>query len=60
MIGSILYLIGMIAAFIMCLRLIRKERFEEPNLQYDMLAPACLLSWIFVGLELWKLRDKIF
>lgn len=59
MIGLTIYLIGTIVAFIICLRLIHKEQYKS-DLQYDMLAPACLLSWIFVGLALWKLRDKIF
>ena len=59
MIETTIYLIGMIIAFIICLRLIYKEQ-NKTNLQYDMIAPACLLSWIFVGLALWRLRDKIF
>jgi len=59
MIGLTIYLIGAIVAFIICLRLIYKEQYKS-NLQYDMLAPSCLLSWIFVVMALWRLRDKIF
>ena len=59
MIGTTIYLIGMIVAFIICLRLIYKEQ-NKTNLQYDMIAPCCIMSWIFVVLALWKLRNKIF
>ena len=59
MAGLTIYLIGAIVAFIICLRLIYKEQHKY-EIQYDMIAPCCIMSWIFVGLALWKLRDKIF
>ena len=59
MTGLIIYLIGIVFALIISLRLMYKEPIKT-DIQYDMLVPACLLSWVFVVLALWKLRNKVF
>lgn len=52
------YLIGVLIAFILGCRLIYKEP-DKKNLQYGMIVPLTLLSWISVVLILWKLRNKL-
>lgn len=53
------YIIGVLIAFILGCILIYKEKNEE-NLQYGMIAPLALLSWISVILILWKFRKFLF
>ena len=54
---AIIYLIGVIIAFILGIFLIVKEERKD-NLEYSMIAPLMLLSWISVILILWR-RDKL-
>jgi hypothetical protein len=59
MIGKI-YLIGCFIAFLLGMRLLYKEeRKKEKEIQYGMLAPLTLMSWISVFIILWKIRDKL-
>ena len=60
MIIGIIYLIGCFIAFLLGIRLLYKEEHKkEKEIQYGMLAPLTLMSWISVFLILWKLRDKL-
>ena len=52
------YLIGALIAFVLGCKLIYKET-DKKNLQYEMIIPLIVLSWISVVLILWKLRDKL-
>ena len=52
------YLIGVLIAFILGCRLIHNEK-EKIKVQYGMIAPLALMSWISVVLILWKLRHKL-
>jgi hypothetical protein len=52
------YLIGAVIALILGCRLLYKET-DKKNLQYGMLIPLILMSWISVVLILWKLRHKL-
>ena len=54
----IFYLIGVLIAFILGCRLIYKES-NKKNLQYEMIAPLAIMSWVSVILILWKLRHKL-
>lgn len=56
---TIFYIIGVLIAFILGCILIYKEKNKE-NLQYGMIAPLALLSWISVILILWKFRKFLF
>jgi len=60
MIGTI-YLIGCFIALLLGIRLLYKEGYnsKEKEIQYGMLAPLTLMSWISVFLILWKIRDKL-
>lgn len=66
MVVGIIYLIGCFIALLLGLRLLYKEecrliysKKKERTLQYEMLAPLTIMSWISVFLILWKLRDKL-
>ena len=52
------YMIGLIIAFILGLLLVGLEE-DKKNLQYGMLAPLALLSWISVGLILYHFRKRL-
>lgn len=52
------YMIGVLIAFLLGCRLLYKEK-DKKNLQYGMIAPLALMSWISVVLILWKLRYKL-
>jgi len=54
---AVIYLIGMILAFILGIILISKEE-KKDDLEYGIMAPLVLLSWISVILILYK-RDKL-
>lgn len=54
------YITGMIVAFILGLVIMIKERKDNPNMQYGMIAAMALLSWITVGLLIWKRKDIFF
>ena len=66
MIVEIIYLIGCFIALLLGLRLLYKEecrlifsKEKERTLQYGILAPLTLMSWISVFMILWKIRDKL-
>lgn len=48
-----IYTIGMVIAFILAIYLFMKEP-NNSKLQMDMAAPIALMSWISVGLIVWK------
>lgn len=48
-----IYTIGMVIAFILAIYLFMKEP-NNNKLQMDMAAPIALMSWISVGLIIWK------
>lgn len=52
------YMIGVLIAFVLGCRLLYNER-KRKNLQYGMIIPLALMSWISVFLILWKLRNKL-
>ena len=52
------YMIGVLIAFVLGCRLLYKEK-DKKNLQYGMIAPLALMSWLSVAIILWKLRDKL-
>ena len=54
---AIIYIIGVIIAFILGIILISKEK-KKDDLEYGMMAPLMLLSWISVILILWR-KDKL-
>ena len=54
---AIIYIIGVIIAFILGIILISKEE-KKDDLEYGMMAPLMLLSWISVILILWR-KDKL-
>ena len=53
-----IYFIGLVIAFILGCRLLYKER-NKKDIQYDMIAPLTLMSWVSVFLILWKCKDKL-
>lgn len=54
---EIFYLIGVLIAFLLGLRLIYKDK--NKTIRYDIICPLAILSWISVVFILWKLRDKL-
>lgn len=54
---AIIYIIGVIIALILGIILISKEE-KKDDLEYGMMAPLMLLSWISVILILWR-KDKL-
>jgi hypothetical protein len=60
MIG-IIYLIGCFIALLLGIRILYKEECnsKEKEIQYGMLAPLTLMSWISVFLILWEIRDEL-
>ena len=54
---AIIYISGVMMAFILGIILISKEE-KKDDLEYGMIAPLMLLSWISVILILWR-KDKL-
>ena len=54
----IFYMIGVLIAFLLGCRLLYKEK-NKKNLQYGMIAPLALMSWISVIIILYK-RKRLF
>ena len=52
------YIIGTVIALMLGYRLLYKEK-DKKDLQYEMLIPLTLMSWISVFLILWKLNHKL-
>ena len=50
-----IYFVGVIVAFLLGCKLLYNIK-NKTNIQYGILAPLSLLSWISVVLILWKLK----